>query len=370
MARSKTKSRFLPAYVTKFRDRHGTLRYRYRRKGHVGGYFHHPLGTEEFRAEYAAFEAATLDSVSFASRWAHGSVGDLVTRYLSVVSRLGPTLVTQAKVRAVIEDFREAHGKRFVADFRFEHIDVIVQAKREKTTKDKKVVGGIHAARKLRKELVRLFDFAEKIGMRPAGSNPVRMSERVKVGPSEKTEGFHTWTEEEITQFRQHHKLGTSARLAMELMLWTGQRRSDAVRMGPDDVREGRVALTQMKTGKGLRLGLAPQLQEAIEATTPVPGAKAFLLTSHGKPFSPKGFGNWFRKRCDEAGLPQCSAHGLRKAMLRRMAERGMANRTLKAVSGHAKDDMVSLYTEGADQVRLADDAIAMLARWESNRDV
>jgi len=370
MARSKTKGRFLPSYVTKFHDRHGTLRYRYRRKGHVGGYFHHPLGTDEFRAEYAAFEAATIESAGTTSRWAQGSVGDLVTRYLSVPSRLGPTLVTQSKIRAVIEDFREAHGKRFVADFRFEHIDVIVQAKREKTVKEKKVVGGIHAAKKLRKELVRLFDFAEKIGMRPAGSNPVRMAERVKIAPSEQTEGFHTWTEEEITQFRTRHKLGTSARLAMELMLWTGQRRGDAVRLGPDDVREGRVALTQMKTGRGLRLGLAPQLQGAIDAMTPVPGAKAFLLTSRDIPFSPKGFGNWFRKRCDEADLPQCSAHGLRKAMMRRMADLDMANRTLKAVSGHRKDEMVSLYTEGANQARLADDAIAMLARWESNRDV
>jgi hypothetical protein len=48
-----------------------------------------------------------------------------------------------------------------------------------------------------------------------------------------------------------------------------------------------------------------------MAATT---GALVFLLSEHGKPYSRKGFGNKFRQWCDEAGLPQCSAHGLRKA--------------------------------------------------------
>jgi hypothetical protein len=32
---------------------------------------------------------------------------------------------------------------------------------------------------------------------------------------------------------------------------------------------------------------------------------------------------NWFRARCDEAGLPHCSAHGLRKVASLRLAEYG-----------------------------------------------
>jgi integrase len=48
-----------------------------------------------------------------------------------------------------------------------------------------------------------------------------------------------------------------------------------------------------------------------------------FLVTAFGKPFTANGFGNWFRQRCDEAGLPHCSAHGLRKAAAARLAELG-----------------------------------------------
>lgn len=363
------RARFLPQYVTVFTDRHGKKRYRYRRAGYAGGYFKADLGTDEFRAEYRDFGESKLEEHPIASKWGPGTAGDLVTRYVSVPSRLGPSLTTQAKVRQILDKFRDEHGHRYVADFTFEAIDTIISRKRVKVLGGKRPEGGIEAARKLRKELMRLFDHAEKIGMRPAGSNPVRQSEKIRVAAGERSRGYHTWTEAEIAQYRAKHKLGTNARLAMELMLWTGQRRGDAITIGPDDILNGRVAVIQNKTGKGLTLSLAPQLQAAIDAMTPRPGAKSFLINEWGNPFTNAGFGNKMREWCDGAGLPHCTAHGLRKAMMRRMAELDMANRTLKSVSGHSGDDEVSLYTEAANQARLADEAIALVAKWESNRE-
>ncbi|WEK42929.1 MAG: tyrosine-type recombinase/integrase [Candidatus Sphingomonas colombiensis] len=365
---AKKRPRFLPRHVSRFRDRHGKLRYRYRRAGHPGGYFKAELGTDEFRSEYRDFEAQPVVDTGLERRAVPGSVDDLVTRYVAVPDRLGPSTTTQNKVRAIVDKFRDEHGHRFVADFRFDHIDAIIAKKRARSVAaNGRPVGGIEAARKLRKELVRLFDHAEKIGMRPDGSNPVRKAEKVRVAAGARSTGFHTWAEEEISQYRASHKLGTNARLAMELMLWTGQRRVDAIRMGPDDIRAGKIALVQTKTGKGLRLTIAPQLLEAIKAIPARAGAAAFLLNHLGRPFSNAGFGNKMREWCDEAGLPQCTAHGLRKAMMRRMAELNLANRTLKSVSGHSQDNEVSVYTEAANQARLADDAIALVAQWETD---
>ena len=71
------------------------------------------------------------------------------------------------------------------------------------------------------------------------------------------------------------------------------------------------------------------------------------------------GFGNWFRERCDEAGLPKCSAHGFRKAASRRLAEAGCGNPLIKSITGHKTDKKVSRYTAAADQVRLAEQAMA-----------
>ena len=52
-----------------------------------------------------------------------------------------------------------------------------------------------------------------------------------------------------------------------------------------------------------------------------------FLMTEWGKPFTSNGFGNWFRDQCNDAGLSQCSAHGLRKARATILAERGATDR-------------------------------------------
>lgn len=364
------KKRWLPQYVSVFTDRHGKQHFRYRRKGFEGGYFKSAPGTEEFRTELRAFDKGQTDTVAEAvKRTLPGTIDELVTRYMSVPSRLGPTEATQRKIRAILSNFRASHGHRVTADVQFEHIEAIIEKARAKRPSEdgKRMVGGVEAARKLRKELVRLFDFS--IAIRQRQSNPVRQAARVKVAAGERSKGFHTWTEEEIAQYRAFHKLGTKARLAMELMLWTGQRRIDAIRLGLADVRQGRVSLTQSKTGKDMRLPVAPQLLEAIVAMPPRPDDGPFIRTEYGRPFSNGGFGNWFRDRCNDAGLPQCSAHGLRKAIMRRLAELHMGNQSLKSVSGHSRDEEVAGYTREVNQSRMADHAIAMLSNWERGGD-
>lgn len=154
----------------------------------------------------------------------------------------------------------------------------------------------------------------------------------------------------------------------MALMLYTGQRRSDVVRMGRQHVTDGWIAVRQQKTGAPLRIPLHPALRAILDV---LPATNmTFILTDFGKPFTAAGFGNWFRERCDEAGLPQCSAHGLRKAASRRLAEAGCSHSQIKAVTGHKTDREVARYTAGADQLRLAGQAIEALSGPEREQDV
>lgn len=358
-------NRFLPPYVSRFPSQHGTERYRFRRSGYPGGYFTAALGTEEFRAEYHAFmHPGVADKPQAQPRAKAGSVDDLVNRYVAVPERLGPTPVTQQKVRAVIEDFRAGRGDRPVRLVTFEAIDKIVAKKLIKTGTGNKTRGGVHAARKLRKELVRLFDFAVKAGM--CEKNPVRMAEPVKLPAGAKKSGFHSWSETEIDQYRTYWKLGTRERLAMELLLWTDQRRSDVVKLGKAQIQNGRLPIVQEKGGAELWLAVAPQLLEAIVAMKPADTSPfCFLITRRGKPFTKESFGNFFKKACVEAGLPHCTAHGLRKATLRRLAELEASNKMMKSVSGQTRDETLNGYIASADQKRLADAAITSLARWE-----
>jgi site-specific recombinase XerD len=360
-------NRFLPEYVTSFKDRHGKVRLRFRRRGYKSGYFNAPLGTEEFREEYRLFNsrdtALAGGEEAAGCRFPVGSIGDLLQHYASVPERLGPTVVTRSKVLSILERFAKGREERLVRDVRFDHIDAIISKARAKTVNERgRAAGGVEAARKLRKELRRFFGFAVKLGWLP--KNPVDESQPIKVAPSERSTGYYTWTEEDIARYRTRWPLGTKQRLAMELILWTDQRKVDAIHLGRQHVRDGKFVLRQSKTGKRLILPIAPPLAAAIEAM-PVSDAMCFIVTEWGRPFSVKGFGGWFRDQCDAAGLPKCTAHGLRKATMRRMAELEMPNKSMKSVSGHSKDDEVARYTEAANQERLAESAIRRLAEWE-----
>ena len=238
-------NRFLPEYVSRYKDRHGRWRYRFRRKGYPSGHFTAALGTEEFREEYARFMDAAAPGIAAekgrSARALPGTVGELKHRYFATPERLGPTETTRIKVRAVLErGFFNGREDWPLAGIGFEHIDALIARRRQKVQDEKgKWVGGIEAARKLRKELVRLFDFAEAAGL--VAKSPMKHVAQVKVAPSERSSGFYSWTEDDIAQYRAHWKLGTKQRLAMELMLWTDQRKVDSIHLGRQHIKGGQV---------------------------------------------------------------------------------------------------------------------------------
>ena len=133
------------------------------------------------------------------------------------------------------------------------------------------------------------------------------------------------------------------------------------VRMGRQHVRDGVVHVLQQKTGAMLAIPLHPALAAIIEATPS--DHLTFLTTSFGKPFTAAGFGNFFRERCNEAGLSaDCAAHGLRKAACRRLAEAGCSANVIASISGHTTLTEVSRYTKAADQERMARDGMAAIS--------
>ena len=78
-------------------------------------------------------------------------------------------------------------------------------------------------------------------------------------------------------------------------------------------------------------------------------GFKTFLVTEYGKPLNRAGFGNKMREWCDEAGLPQRTAHGLRKPMARHLPESGESQQSIKSVGAWKADAEVTTYTTRND---------------------
>lgn len=344
--------RWLPEWVSEYRDRHGKPRYRFRRKGFAAYAFKSAPGTEAFRQEYAAcLDGTAAPSIQAgADRAAPGSFDDLIGRYYRSPDFLDPGERTRVVYRGVIERWRgkkPSSGKRYgegmVRDLQPRHVEKMMADMLPHRT----------AANMLRKRLKALMQFAIRQGL--AKVNPVDATRPFKVEGG----GFHTWSEDEIAAYEAMHKIGTMARLAFDLLLFTGQRGGDIRLIGPGHVRDKRITLTQEKTGVTVSLPILPPLAASILATPS--RAMIFVVNGLGRPFTRKGFGNRFRAWCDEAELGACSAHGLRKAAARRFAEAGCSNQQIKSWTGHTTDSEVARYTAAADQRTLSDEAGEML---------
>jgi integrase len=178
-----------------------------------------------------------------------------------------------------------------------------------------------------------------------------------------KTDGWHSWTLDECLRFEKKHPLGTMARTAYALALYTMCRKSDLAQLGRPMERDGWLEYTQHKNRKRaptrIRQPIVAPLREALNACQ---GKRlTYVETAYGRPYSIAGLGNKFRQWCDEAGLPNCSLHGLRKATAARLAEAGFSSRQIMAALGDKTIELAELYTRAADNARMANDALGGL---------
>jgi len=167
----------------------------------------------------------------------------------------------------------------------------------------------------------------------------------------------------EIAAYEDRHPIGPKARLAMCLLLYTACRREDVARLGPQHVRHGRIQYRQAKNEHrnpiDLDIPVHADLAKAVAAAPP--RHLTFLITEYAKPFPVAGFGTKFRDWCNQAGLPHCSAHGLRKATAARLAERGASPHEIMAITGHRSLEEVERYTRAARKTELANSAMTKL---------
>lgn len=346
-------SRALPPNVSEFKDRHGKWRMFFRAKGMKPHYFKAALGTDEFAAELAACRAAAAAKKPVGEeRSKPGTIGALVALYYQRPEYLLLAPSSKKSYRNALEHFRAAHGGKTVADLKRRHIIAILGAMADRPAAANRVL-----------DMLRLL-MRVALDMEWRTDDPTLGVKALRY----ETQGFHTWTEEEIERFEATYAPGTPQRLAFDLMLYTGQRRSDMVKMGHDHIDGGRIRVKQLKTKEELWIPMHPHLVASIAATGT--GPEVLLVNQYGRAYSAAGFGNQMRKWCDRAGLPDCSAHGLRKAMARRLAEAGCTNAQIKAITGHKTDGEVNRYIAEANQKRLAGQAVALVeqARQENKK--
>jgi integrase len=264
--------------------------------------------------------------------------------------------LTQADKRGVLDRFCQTAGDLPYAALRKEDVEAS-QDKRRATPA---------AADKLVKYLRSLFVWA--IEKKIATFNPA-----VGIAKINETEGWHTWTPAEVDIYRNHYKIGSKARLALELMLNVGARISDASRIGRQHEADGWLNFVawknrNRKSRKTIQCPITRELAEALAASPT--GDMTYLINDLGRPFTINGLGNKMRDWCDAAGLHKCTAHGLRKAAAVILAENGATAPELCAIFGWSKLETAEIYIRQARQRTMVANAFTRLEEYRNQKSV
>ena len=331
-------------YVQEYRDRHGRARRYFRRPGFKRVTLSGTPGSPQFMAAYETALAAERPLIGGTHK--DGTIGDLVAGFFRSAHFENLKPQTQRLYRLILEKFAQKDGHRLVCDMpRRVAISMIEEIG---TTKP----GMANLTLKVKR---RLFNYAIKKELR--ADNPFVGIEPYKIGT------HHTWTDAEIAKYEAVWPIGTRERLAFDLLLYTGQRVGDVAAMRRSDLHHGAIRFTQEKTGAALEIPLHGNLIRSMKAC-PSKGL-ALFGQANGRPISGAGLSAVIERAVRTAGLPaKCVPHGLRKARMRRLAERGATSKEISSVSGHKTLKEVERYTEAADQARLAR---AAMAREEQN---
>lgn len=335
-------------YVVEDVDRHGNARLYFRRKGQAKIRLSGLPGSDDFMAAYsAALTSSDRQQPIGLQRAGKGSFGYVCRAYYASTTFKALDTSTQSWRRRALDAICANHGDKPVAQMSGKHVRILRDEKAN--------LPG--AARNRLKALRALFRWAVEKDEAP--HDPTIGVKAIAYV----TKGHHSWTIDEVEAYEQRHPLGTNARLAMAILFYTSWRREDAVRLGPQHVRDGRIKYRQAKNEHrnpvDMDIPLRPELAEAI-ASSPS-GHLTFLVTEYGRPFTSNGFGGAFKDWCRQADLPHCSAHGLRKAFATRLAERGATPHEIMSITGHKSLEEVELYTRTAQKSQLADRAMSRL---------
>jgi integrase len=335
-------------------------------------------GSEAFFAAYrtaldALNSAPAAKPAARRERFLPGSLAWLADEYFKSAEFLGLDARSRSTRRGVIEGcFEEPlapSSKRLMRDCPFLRTD----ATHIMMLRDRKVNAGLpSAANNRRKYLSSMFGWAIEARKYGIKVNPCRDAKKAATS----SEGFHTWTVGEVAAFMKRHPLGTMAHLAMCLMLFLGGRRQDAIRLGPANARTITIRQPDGTTVNQRSLvyipmkmrykrmdesvkPILPPLEAAIGATPH--GLKTYLVNAHGSPFTDGGFGNKMRQWCDEAELPQCTSHGLKKAAATICADLGATDRQMMALFDWTTEKQATTYTKKANRNKMAAAAGALL---------
>jgi integrase len=335
-----------PPYLSSERTRHGKFIWYVRRPGRKKVRLRAEYGTPEFMEQYqAALAGETPSKPSAASS---GTLEWLLALYRDSSAWAGLSSATRRQRENIFKHVMAKAGKEPAADIDRADIQAGIDARKATPAQ----------ARNFRDAMRGMFVWAVRAGLVP--HDPTAATERPK---KVKGPGFVAWTEDDVAAYERRWPIGTKERVWIDVLLYTGLRRGDAVRLGRQHVSDGVATIRTEKSQFQVEVTI-PILPVLLQTLAAGPtGDLAFICGTTGKPLTKESFGTMFKSACKAAGLMKRSAHGCRKIGATRAANAGATIHELNAIFGWTGTQMASHYTQLADNKRLARGAMDKLMR-------
>jgi integrase len=265
-----------PPHLHRQRSRHGAVVW-YVRRGHGPRIrIRAEFGTPEFDAEYQA----ALDGTPVESRKKAlvGSLEWLWDRYRETTTWTTLSLATRRQRENIMRPVLKQSGAVSATAINRQHI-VAGRDRRKETPAQ---------ARHFISTMRGLFRWAADDGY-----VKIDPTADVKRPTPRKSAGFPVWTEDDVERYEVRWPIGTKERVWLGVLLYTGLRRGDAVRLGRQHVRDGVATLMTEKTKTTVTIPILPVLNEILRAGPC--GDLAFICGESGRPLTKESFGNLFR---------------------------------------------------------------------------
>lgn len=338
-----------PKYTSSYRDRHGALRWRFRRMG-VQCELPGQPGEPAFERAYqdamspgrAMAEIVPLRTKTLKTAWL-GVQKSLEWKDLSETSQMNQRRQAEKFLqRPLAPGATVVWGDVPIDQLRRQDIKALL-AEMSDTP---------HAAD-------HVFRTIRKLSLYALDEGWIENDPTYRIRYSPELKGHRAWRPEELAAFEARWPTGSTPRLAYALARYTGSRRSDIARIRWDDFRNDR--FEHAKTGIEVILEILPAL--AIELAATRRRGPTVMVTQYGDAFSPKSMTTQFRKWARAAGLDGCTLHGLRKTLGGELADEGATTKQIQAVLGHKSLQQAELYTRSADRRRNAREGLALLRK-------
>ncbi|MBY5974880.1 tyrosine-type recombinase/integrase [Ferrimonas balearica] len=319
----------------------GNARFYFRPKGQRGVPLPDlPTDHPEWLSAYSALLAAhDGGKPSPEVRHRTGTIGAALRAYMASDHFLGLASSTRGTRRRMIEDIEALYGRGVLADLLPRHI---------------------------RQDLARLPPHPANNRLRvwrafgrwcvDAGLIDADPSRDVRKRATAVTEGYKAWGRADVAAFRLRWPHDSQQRLAFELMHRTCASIGDACRLGPGMVKDGWLHYRRQKSGSEAACPFSVPGPDWFEADdhlarclATAPRHMTFITAKSGAARSHKSAAQWFSRACDEAGLPELSAHGIRKHRASVFKENGATPEQRMAILGHESQSEATRYSKSAD---------------------